>query len=120
MGWADSAESSNRQLIETCNHINDHLRMLLEDVYTQIYPGAIVPNFILRALPTLCLEQVFDSLHLDAPDSTWCTRFDSVHHLDDAMRAPAIRGFRRAAHRRRRFFKHPKGASALPLHYTKI
>ena len=40
MGWADSAESSNRQLIETCNHINAHLRMLLEDVYSLIYPGA--------------------------------------------------------------------------------
>lgn len=68
MGWADSAESSNRQLIETCNHINGHLQMLLEDIYCAIYPTSGVPRFNLRALPTLCLEQlssVFDARLID-------------------------------------------------------
>lgn len=88
MGWADSAESSNRQMIETCNGLNSHLRLLLEvcffsqakkedhdnnrnvwqDVYALIYPGSGVPRFMLRALPTLCLEQltsVFDAQLID-------------------------------------------------------
>jgi hypothetical protein len=30
MSWADSAESCNRLIMETCNHINSHLEMLME------------------------------------------------------------------------------------------
>jgi hypothetical protein len=30
LGWADSAEISNRQIIETCNHLNGHVQLLLE------------------------------------------------------------------------------------------
>jgi hypothetical protein len=60
-GWADSAESCNRTIMETCNHINSHLEMLLEDVYSVIYckdAKKKMPKFSLRALPTLCLEQL--------------------------------------------------------------
>jgi hypothetical protein len=70
MAWADSAESCNRMIMETCNHINTHLEMLLEDVYGAIYKDASkrMPKFLLRALPTLCLEQlssVFNSELID-------------------------------------------------------
>ena len=70
MAWADSAESCNRMIMETCNHINAHLGMLLEDVYCAIYKDASkkMPRFLLRALPTLCLEQlssVFNSELID-------------------------------------------------------
>ena len=69
--WADSAESCNRMIMETCNHINSHLEMLLEDVYCAIYhkdAARKMPKFSLRALPTLCLEQlssVFESELID-------------------------------------------------------
>jgi hypothetical protein len=70
MAWSDSAESCNRMIMETCNHINSHLQMLLEDVYGAIYKDAIkrMPKFSMRALPTLCLEQlssVFESELID-------------------------------------------------------
>ena len=68
MSWADSAESCNRMIMETCNHINAHLGMLLEDVYGSIYKDKRMPKFLLRALPTLCLEQlssVFNSELID-------------------------------------------------------
>lgn len=82
MGWADSAESSNRQLIETCNHINGHLQMLLEDVYCTIYPDSAVPRFIFRALPTLCLEQlssVFDARLID--DDVFSSILKAIHFI---------------------------------------
>jgi hypothetical protein len=60
--WSESAESNNRQVLDTCRHINRHLEALLGEVYAHIYGGggsaAAVPRFRLTAVPTFSLEQL--------------------------------------------------------------
>ena len=57
--WADSAESNNRTLLDTCRYINLHLELLLEEVYRAIYPDSTrLPSFRLVAVPTFSLEQL--------------------------------------------------------------
>jgi hypothetical protein len=55
--WADGAESNNRQLLDTCRNINQHLELLLCDVYTALYNGP-TPCFRITTVPTLSIDQL--------------------------------------------------------------
>ena len=58
--WSECAESSNRQLLDTCRHINRHLELLLMEVYEEIYGSSTQhpPIFRLVTVPTFSLDQI--------------------------------------------------------------
>ena len=58
--WSESAESSNRQLLDTCRYLIRHLELLLLEVYESIYGESahLRPVFRLVAVPTFSLEQI--------------------------------------------------------------
>ena len=59
-GWSESAENSNRQLLDTCRYLIRHLELLLLEVYERIYGPTthFQPVFRLVAVPTFSLEQI--------------------------------------------------------------
>jgi hypothetical protein len=57
--WADSAESNNRLLLDTCRFLTMHLQQLLEEVYSLIYPeSSLAPTFHIAPIPTFSIEQL--------------------------------------------------------------
>ena len=59
--WSECAESSNRQLLDLCRHVNRHLERLLCEAYEHIYGAArfqYEPIFRLMTVPTFSLEQI--------------------------------------------------------------
>jgi hypothetical protein len=60
-GWSESAETSNRQLLDTCRYLIHHLERMMHDVYERIYgpsPAGARPTFRLLAVPTFSIEQL--------------------------------------------------------------
>ena len=58
-GWADSSESCNRQMLQTCHFITEHLQNLMYDVYRACYPSSkVVPEFQFCPVPTISLEHI--------------------------------------------------------------
>ena len=78
--WADSAESSNRQMLDLCRRVNTHLELLLTQAYRAIYCTATTsatmgdPRFRIVTMPTLNLEQLSTIFHLRLVDDAVFSR----------------------------------------------
>ena len=58
-GWADSSESCNRQVLQSCYYIIEHLEFLLTEAYEAAYPGSQnTPEFQFCPVPTISLEHI--------------------------------------------------------------
>lgn len=79
--WADSAESSNRQMLDLCRRVNTHLELLLTQAYRAIYCTSSTtsatmgdPRFRIVTMPTLNLEQLSTIFHLRLVDDAVFSR----------------------------------------------
>ena len=57
-GFAEGAEIQNRMLLDTCRQINQHLEILMMDVYKAIYGSENRPSIRFPLIPTIAFEQL--------------------------------------------------------------
>ena len=96
--WADSAESSNRQMLDLCRHINSHLELLMAQAYMAIYGVKEDPRFRLVSLPTFNLEQLSTAFHLRlVDDAVFSSMLEAVWGAPLSEDAPKAREEQRRA-----------------------
>ena len=97
-GWADSAESNNRQMLDLCRHINSHLELLMAQAYMAIYGVKEDPRFRLVSLPTFNLEQLSTAFHLRlVDDAVFSSMLEAVWGAPLSEDAPKAREEQRRA-----------------------
>ena len=78
-GWADTAESCNRMVMDTCRYINFHLENLLLEIYIKIYEKKNSPRFQISIAPTISMEQLMAMFNSHIVDDTVFSRMLQVY-----------------------------------------